>query len=222
MNISKYIDHTILKADVKKEEIKKICDEAKEYGFFSVCVNGSNVAFAYNELKETDVKVAAVVGFPLGAMTAEAKAFETKDVIEKGAQEIDMVINIGALKEGNEEEVLEDIKAVVDAAGNKAIVKVIIETCLLTKEEKILACNLAKKAGAHFVKTSTGFSTGGATVEDIKLMREIVGPEIGVKASGGVRDLSTVLAMIEAGATRIGASASVSIVKDEKSNTEGY
>lgn len=222
MNISKYIDHTILKADVKKEEIKKICDEAKEYGFFSVCVNGSNVAFAYNELKETDVKVAAVVGFPLGAMTTEAKAFETKDVIEKGAKEIDMVINIGALKEGNEEEVLEDIKAVVDAAGNKAIVKVIIETCLLTKEEKILACNLAKKAGAHFVKTSTGFSTGGATVEDIKLMRETVGPEIGVKASGGVRDLSTVLAMIEAGATRIGASASVSIVKDEKSNTEGY
>jgi len=222
MNIAKYIDHTILKPETQKEEIRKICDEAKEHGFFSVCVNGANVAFAYDQLKGSNVKVAAVVGFPLGAMTAEAKAFETNNVIEKGAAEIDMVINIGALKEGNEEEVLNDIKAVVDAAGTRAIVKVIIETCLLNKEEKILACNLAKKAGAHFVKTSTGFSTGGATVEDIKLMRETVGPEIGVKASGGVRDLETAKSMIEAGATRIGASSSVSIVKDEKSNTEGY
>ena len=222
MNIAKYIDHTILKAETTREEIKKICEEAKEYGFFSVCVNGINVALAYDLLKETDVKVAAVVGFPLGAMTSEAKAFETNDVIEKGAKEIDMVINIGALKEGNEEEVLKDIKSVVDAAGDRAIVKVIIEACLLTNEEKILACRLAKEAGAHFVKTSTGFSKGGATVEDIKLMRETVGPEMGVKASGAVRDLKTTLAMIEAGATRIGASASVSIVKDEKSNIEGY
>jgi len=222
MNIAKYIDHTILKPEIKIEEIKKICEEAKEHGFFSVCVNGSHVAFAYDNLKGTDVKVAAVVGFPLGAMTTEAKAFETNNVIEKGATEIDMVINIGALKDGNEEEVLNDIKAVVDAAENRAIVKVIIETCLLTNEEKILACNLAKKAGAHFVKTSTGFSAGGATIEDIKLMRAVVGPEMGVKASGGVRDLKTAKDMIEAGATRIGASASVSIVKDEQSNIDGY
>jgi len=222
MNIAKYIDHTILKPEIKIEEIKKICEEAKEHGFFSVCVNGSHVAFAYDNLKGTDVKVAAVVGFPLGAMTTEAKAFETNNVIEKGATEIDMVINIGALKDGNEEEVLNDIKAVVDAAENRAIVKVIIETCLLTNKEKILACNLAKKAGAHFVKTSTGFSAGGATIEDIKLMRAVVGPEMGVKASGGVRDLKTAKDMIEAGATRIGASASVSIVKDEQSNIDGY
>lgn len=222
MNIAKYIDHTVLKPETTKQEIKKICEEAIEHSFFSVCVNGANVAFAYNQLKETDVKVAAVVGFPLGAMASEVKAFETKNVIDNGAKEIDMVINIGALKEGNEEEVLKDIKTVVDAAGDRAIVKVIIETCLLTDTEKVLACELSKKAGAHFVKTSTGFSTGGATVEDIRLMRETVGPEMGVKASGAVRDLKTALAMIEAGATRIGASASVSIVKDEKSNTEGY
>ncbi len=222
MNIARYIDHTLLKPEASKEDVKKICAEAKEYGFFSVCVNGANVAFAYDLLKETDVKVAAVVGFPLGAMTSEAKAFETKNVIENGAKEIDMVINVGALKEGKVDEVLKDIKAVVDAAGSDAIVKVIIESCLLTDEEKVLACKLSKEAGAHFVKTSTGFNTGGATVEDIKLMRQTVGPEMGVKASGGVRDLRTALDMIEAGATRIGASASVSIAKDEKGNTEGY
>ncbi len=222
MNIAKYIDHTILKPDTTKEKVKEICAEAKEHKFYSVCVNGNNVAFAYDELKGSEVKVAAVVGFPLGAMTSEAKAFETKNVIDNGAKEIDMVINIGALKEGNKEEVLNDIKAVVDAAGSKAVVKVIIETCLLSKDEKILACELSKKAGAHFVKTSTGFSTGGATIEDVKLMRKTVGPDMGVKASGGVRDLETALAMIEAGATRIGASASVSIVKNQKSNTEGY
>ncbi|MBU5677276.1 deoxyribose-phosphate aldolase [Alkaliphilus sp. MSJ-5] len=222
MNIAKYIDHTLLKPETKKEEIKKICEEAREYGFFSVCVNGANVALAYEQLQGTDVKVTAVVGFPLGAMTSEAKAFETKNAIDNGAKEIDTVINIGALKEGKEEKVLNDIKAVVDAASGRAIVKVIIENCLLTNEEKILACKLAKKAGADFVKTSTGFSTGGATVEDVQLMRETVGPEIGVKASGGVRDLKTALAMIEAGATRIGASASVNIVKDYKGSVEGY
>lgn len=222
MNIAKYIDHTLLKPETKKEEIKNICQEARDHGFFSVCVNGANVALAYEQLQGTDVKVTAVVGFPLGAMTSEAKAFETKNAIDNGAKEIDMVINIGELKEGNEEEVLNDIKAVVDAAGDRAIVKVIIEACLLNNEEKILACQLAKKAGAHFVKTSTGFSTGGATVEDVQLMRETVGPEMGVKASGGVRDLKTALAMIEAGATRIGASASVSIVKDENSSVEDY
>ncbi|ABW18905.1 deoxyribose-phosphate aldolase [Alkaliphilus oremlandii] len=222
MNIAKYIDHTLLKADATKQDIKKICDEAREQGFYSVCVNGANVAYAHSLLTGTDVKVAAVVGFPLGAMTTEAKVFETSDVIAKGAQEIDMVINIAALKEGNDAEIIKDIKAVVDIANGKAIVKVIIEACLLSQEEKIRACQLAKEAGAHFVKTSTGFSTGGATVEDIKLMRETVGPEIGVKGSGGIRDLKTALAMIEAGATRIGASASVSIVNDEKDNTAGY
>lgn len=212
MDIAKYIDHTILKAEATKKEIKKICEEARKYGFFSVCVNGINVAYTCEQLNKTDIKVAAVVGFPLGAMTPEAKAFEAKNVIENGAKEIDMVINIGALKEENISEVLDDIKAVVDVAKGRAIVKVIIETCLLTDREKILACKLAKKAGAHFVKTSTGFNVGGATIEDIKLMREIVGLEMGVKAAGGIRDFKTAVAMIEAGATRIGASASVDIV----------
>lgn len=220
MNIAKYIDHTMLKAEATKEEIKKTCEEAREYGFFSVCINGANVAYACEQLKETDIKVAAVVGFPLGAITSEAKTFEAKDIIDNGAKEIDMVINIGALKEGNKDEVLNDIKAVVNIAKDSAIVKVIIETCLLTHDEKVLACKLAKKAGAHFVKTSTGFSTGGATVEDIKLMREAVGSEVGVKAAGGIRDLKTALAMIEAGATRIGASASVNIVKDINRSVE--
>jgi deoxyribose-phosphate aldolase len=213
VDIAKYIDHAVLKPETTETEVKKACEEAKKYGFYSVCVNGANVAFAYEQLKETDVKVAAVIGFPLGAMTSEVKAFEAKNVIDNGAGEIDMVINIGALKEGNTEKVLDDIKAVVDIAKGRAIVKVIIETCLLTDKEKIQACKLAKKAGAHFVKTSTGFNTGGATVEDVKLMKEAVGPEMGVKASGGIRDFKTALAMIEAGATRIGAGASVDIVK---------
>lgn len=213
MNIAKYIDHTVLKPETTKEKIKKICAEAKEYNFYSVCVNGSNVAFAYNQLKDTEVKVAAVIGFPLGATSSEVKTFETKNVIENGAKEIDMVINIGSLKEGNKKEVLKDIQAVVNAAEDKAIVKVIIETCLLSTDEKILACELAKEAGAHFVKTSTGFSSGGATIEDVRLMKETVGLDMGVKASGGVRDIKTALAMIEAGATRIGSSSSVNIVK---------
>lgn len=212
MDIAKYIDHTLLKADASKEQINKLCSEAKQYGFYSVCVNGANVKFAYEQLEGTGVKVAAVVGFPLGAMATEVKAFETKNAVENGATEIDMVINIGELKVGNKEEVLNDIKAVVGAAKDKAIVKVIIETCLLTHDEKILACNLSKEAGAHFVKTSTGFSTGGATVEDIKLIRKIVGTKLGVKASGGIRNLETALAMIEAGASRIGASGSVNMV----------
>lgn len=212
MNIAKYIDHTILNPDARKKDVKKICEEAKENKFYSVCVNGVNVAYACDQLKATDVKLAAVVGFPLGAMTSETKVFETKDAIKNGAQEIDMVINIGALKENNREEVYNDIKAVVEAAHGKAIVKVIIENSLLTKEEKVLACQLAKKAGAEFVKTSTGFSRSGATIEDIKLMRETLGPNIGIKASGGVRDFKTAKDMIDAGATRIGASASVAIV----------
>ena len=222
MNIAKYIDHTLLKPEVTKNDIKKICDEAIEFGFYSVCVNGSNVPFVAEQLSETEIKVTAVVGFPLGAMTTETKVFETTNAIENGANEIDMVINIGALKEGNNELVLKDIQSVVNAANEKAIVKVIIETSLLNKEEKILACQLSKQAGAHFVKTSTGFSTGGATVEDIKLMRETVGPELGVKASGGVRDIKTAQELIAAGATRLGASSSVDIVKGIQNTNDGY
>jgi len=222
MNIAKYIDHTILKPEATKNDIQKICSEAKEFGFYSVCVNGSNVKYVAGQLKGTDIKVTAVVGFPLGAMSTETKVFETNNAIENGANEIDMVINVGALKEGNSEQVLSDIQSVVNNAGNRAIVKVIIETSLLTRDEKILACQLAKQAGASFVKTSTGFSTGGATVEDIQLMRQTVGPDLGVKASGGVRDISTAREMISAGATRLGASASVDIVKGIESQNQGY
>lgn len=213
MDIAKYIDHAILKPETTEIEVKKVCEEAKKYGFYSVCVNGVNVAFACEQLKETDIKVAAVIGFPLGAVASEVKVFEAKNVIDSGAGEIDMVIDIGALKGGNIEKVLNDIKSVIDVAKDRAIVKVIIETCLLTDKEKILACKLAKKAGADFVKTSTGFNIGGATIEDVRLMREAVGPGMGIKASGGIRDFKTALAMIKAGATRIGASASVDIVK---------
>ena len=217
MNIASMIDHTILKADTTIEQVKKICDEAKEYKFKSVCVNSCYTKFASDELKDSGVLVCTVVGFPLGTMDSKAKAFETARAIELGANEIDMVINIAALKDQQDELVERDIRAVVEAAKGKAIVKVIIETCLLTKEEKVRACELSVKAGADFVKTSTGFSTGGATVEDIRLMRETVGPEIGVKASGGVRSREDALAMVEAGATRIGASSGVSISKGELS-----
>lgn len=212
MNVAKMIDHTALKADTKKEQIVVLCQEAKEYGFASVCVNPTWIELAAEMLKGSDVKVCTVIGFPLGANTPETKAFETKDAIEKGATEVDMVINIGALKDKNDELVERDIRAVVEAAKGKALTKVIIETCLLTEEEKVRACELAVKAGADYVKTSTGFSTGGATIEDIALMRKTVGPEIGVKASGGVRDVQGAKDMIEAGATRIGASSGVSIV----------
>ncbi|SES64381.1 deoxyribose-phosphate aldolase [Natronincola peptidivorans] len=222
MNIGQYIDHTILNADATQLDIEKICNEAKEYRLYSVCVNSCNVAYVAEALKGTEVKVTSVVGFPLGASSIEAKAFETKNAIEKGANEIDMVINIGALKSGNEDYLFKDIRAVVEAASDNALVKVIIETALLSEEEKITACKIAKAAGAHYVKTSTGFSTGGATVEDIKLMRKIVGPEIGVKASGGIRDFQKAKAMIEAGATRLGASASVSIVKGLEEDNNGY
>lgn len=215
MELQKYIDHTILKAETKEEQVKQICDEAKEHGFMSVCVNASYAKFVSNELKGTDVKTCVVVGFPLGSTLSEVKAFETKAAIENGADEIDMVINVGALKDKKDDYVLQDIKAVVEAAKGKALVKVIIETCLLTEEEKIRACQLSVKAGADFVKTSTGFSTGGATVEDIALMRKTVGPDLGVKASGGVRNFADAKAMIDAGATRIGASKSVAIVQGE-------
>lgn len=217
MKLNKYIDHTILKPETTKEQVEQILAEAKEYDFASVCVNPTWVAYAAQELKDSNVKVCTVIGFPLGANTPALKAFETKDAIENGADEIDMVINIGALKSKNDELVLEDIQAVVAASGDK-LVKVIIETCLLSEEEKVKACQLSKEAGADFVKTSTGFSTGGATVEDVALMRKTVGPDMGVKASGGARSYEDAIAFIEAGATRIGASSGVAIMKGEKAD----
>ncbi len=211
--IAKMIDHTLLKADATSEQIDKLCSEAKEYHFASVCVNPVWVGKCAQLLKNTDVKVCTVIGFPLGASTSETKAFETNNAIENGATEVDMVINIGALKKGDNDLVERDIRAIVEVAKGKALTKVIIETCLLTEEEKIQACELSVKAGADFVKTSTGFSTGGATVADIALMRKTVGPAIGVKASGGVRSAEDAKRMIEAGATRIGASSGIAIVK---------
>lgn len=213
MNINKLIDHTALKPNTNKKSILKLIAEAKTYDFASVCVNPCWVALAHQELKNTDVKVCTVIGFPLGANTTEVKVFETKDAIEKGAQEIDMVINIAMLKDKEYDYVENEIHQIVEAAKDNAIVKVIIETCLLTDEEKIKACELSQKAGADFVKTSTGFSTGGATVHDIALMRKTVGAEMGVKASGGVHTHEEALAMVEAGATRIGASAGVKLLK---------
>lgn len=217
-NYAVMIDHTLLKADSTKDQVQQICAEAKQYGFASVCVNPTWVKFSAQQLEGTEVKVCTVIGFPLGATTSAVKAFETKDAIANGAGEIDMVINIGALKDGDFDLVREDIKAVVDAA-NGTLVKVIIETCLLTDEEKEKACELAVEAGADFVKTSTGFSTGGATAEDIALMRKTVGPDLGVKASGGVRSLEDMQLMIEKGATRIGASSGVAIMNGLKSDS---
>ncbi|CAH2214040.1 deoxyribose-phosphate aldolase [Tepidibacter aestuarii] len=222
MELAKYIDHTVLKAQTTEGDVKKVCEEAKEYGFFSVCINPSYIEFAKEQLKESDVKVCTVIGFPLGSNTSEVKAFETIDAIKKGADEVDMVINIGALKDKKYDYVQNDIKAVVDAADGKALVKVIIETCYLTDEEKKIACELAKKAGTDYVKTSTGFGTGGSTPQDIKLMRETVGENIGVKASGGVRSTEDAKAVIDAGASRIGASASISIVTGNKDSNSGY
>ncbi len=211
MKLNKYIDHTILKPETTQEQVEKILSEAKEYDFASVCVNPTWVSLAAESLKDSDVKVCTVIGFPLGANTSAVKAFETEDAIANGADEIDMVINVGALKAGNDDLVLDDIKAVVDASGDK-LVKVIIETCLLTDDEKVRACQLSKEAGADYVKTSTGFSTGGATVADVALMRKTVGPDMGVKASGGARSYEDAIAFIEAGASRIGASSGVAIM----------
>lgn len=222
MKLQQYIDHTLLKPQATEDQVKKICEEAREYGFASVCVNSYYTALVRKELEGTQVKTCVVVGFPLGATTKEVKAFETKNAIENGAQEIDMVINVGALKAKKYDDVKADIKAVVDAAKGKALVKVILETCLLTDEEKIKACEISKEVGADFVKTSTGFSTGGATVEDIKLMRETVGPDMGVKASGGVRTKEDAEAVIAAGASRIGASASIAIAEGTKDSNSGY
>lgn len=211
MKLNKYIDHTILKPETTQEQVEKILSEAKEYDFASVCVNPTWVSLAAESLKDSDVKVCTVIGFPLGANTSAVKAFETEDAIANGADEIDMVINIGALKAGNDALVLDDIKAVVDASGDK-LVKVIIEACLLTDDEKVRACQLSKEAGADYVKTSTGFSTGGATVADVALMRKTVGPDMGVKASGGARSYEDAIAFFEAGASRIGASSGVAIM----------
>ncbi|WP_282929294.1 deoxyribose-phosphate aldolase [Anaerococcus sp. Marseille-Q7828] len=210
MELNKLIDHTNLKAEATSEDIKKLVDEAVEHEFFSVCVNSSFVKFINDYNK--DVKIATVVGFPLGAMATSAKAYETKCATEDGASEIDMVIEVGRLKEKDYDYVLNDIKAVKEACGDN-ILKVIIETCLLTEEEIVKACELAVEAGADFVKTSTGFSTGGAKASDIALMRKTVGPDIGVKASGGIHTKEEALEMVEAGASRIGASKSIEICK---------
>ncbi len=209
---TKLFDHTILKADAGREAVKKICEEAKEYSFMSVCVNSYYTSYVAQQLKGTDVKVCTVIGFPLGQMSTRAKVAETAIAVEDGAQEIDMVINVGALKDKLYDVVLSDIREVKKACGN-ALLKVIIETCLLTDEEKVKACELSKEAGADFVKTSTGFSTGGAKAEDVALMRKTVGDEMGVKASGGIRDRETAQMMVNAGASRLGTSATIAICK---------
>ncbi|MCH4390160.1 deoxyribose-phosphate aldolase [Staphylococcus haemolyticus] len=219
MNYSKFIDHTLLKPESTRQQIDQIIDEAKEYNFKSICVNPTHVKYAAERLNDSDVLVCTVIGFPLGATTTATKIFETEDAIKNGASEIDMVINIGALKDGRFEEVQKDIEGVVGAANEKTV-KVIIETVLLSDEEKVKASELAKAAGADFVKTSTGFAGGGATPEDVKLMKDTVGDELEVKASGGVRSLEDFNKMIDAGATRIGASAGVQIIQGLESYSD--
>nr|WP_321297329.1 deoxyribose-phosphate aldolase [uncultured Sphaerochaeta sp.] len=214
--LAKYIDHTMLKPDSVQAAFDKLCDEAIEYGFASVCVNSSWVAYVANRLKGTGVNVCSVVGFPLGAMSSASKAFETQDAIAQGATEIDMVIAIGRLKMGDLRYVEDDIRAVRKAAGNGVVLKVIIETAMLTHDEKVTACKLSKAAGADYVKTCTGFGGGAATAEDMALMKEVVGPSMGVKASGGVRDYDKAIELIAAGATRLGAQSSVAIVTGTK------
>lgn len=216
--MNKYIDHTLLKADATEDKIRVLCSEAKEYNFASVCVNTYWVPFCASLLKGTDVKVCTVVGFPLGAMSTKAKAFETRDAVENGAGEIDMVINIGEMKAGHYEAVQKDIEAVVDAAQGHCV-KVILENCLLTKDEIVKACELCVKAKATFVKTSTGFSTSGANIEDVKLMKEAVKGNCKVKAAGGVRTYEDMENMIQAGADRIGTSAGVQLMNKEVSKT---
>lgn len=211
-NISKYIDHTILKPEAKKEDIKKLCEEAMEYQFASVCINPVHVAYAYEILKGSGVNVCTVIGFPLGANKSEIKAEEAKLAVKEGAAEVDMVINVGAAKEQDYETVKRDIQIVRDAVAPPVVLKVIIETCLLTDEEKKEVCKCCKEAGADFVKTSTGFSTGGATAEDVKLMFDAVAPQLKVKASGGVRSKADAEAMIAAGAERLGTSSGIKIV----------
>ena len=214
--LNSYIDHTLLKADATVEQIIKLCNEAREYKFASVCVNSCWVRLCAEQLRGSDVAVCTVVGFPLGAMIPEAKAFEAEAAVENGATEVDMVINIGALKSKDYRMVAKDINDVAKAVHDRgALLKVIIETCLLTQEEKVIACLLAKNAGADYVKTSTGFSTAGATVEDVALMRKVVGDDMCIKAAGGIRDRETAEKMIEAGANRIGASAGIKICAKE-------
>lgn len=213
MKLASMIDHTILKPEAGKEQVETICREAREYGFASVCVNSSYVPLCAELLRDTEVKVCTVIGFPLGAMSTAAKAAEARQAILDGAEELDMVIHIGMLKDGNNEYVEQDIHSVVEEARGKAAVKVIIETCLLSEEEKIRACMLAKKAGADYVKTSTGFSTGGATAEDIALMKKTVGKDMKVKASGGIRTREKAEEMRKAGADRIGTSSGIRIVE---------
>ena len=212
MKIERLIDHTLLKSDASAEQIKKICAEARQYGFMSVCVNPARVELVHKELEGSGVKTCCVIGFPLGATLSSVKAFEAQEAIKLGAEEVDMVINIGAVKDGNWELVESDICAVVEAASGKALVKVIIETCLLTDEEKIKACECAMRAKADFVKTSTGFSTAGATEHDVKLMRNVVGDSMGVKASGGVRTPEDAEKFIAAGASRLGTSNGVKLL----------
>ena len=216
MSIAAYIDHTLLKQDAAAPQIDRLCAEAAQYHFASVCVNPWYVPRCVKNLQGTGVKVCTVVGFPLGATTTESKVFETLQAVRSGAEEIDMVMNVCAMKSGNTRAIEQEIQALAAAVEGHAILKVILETCLLTEEEKVLACQIAKRAGADFVKTSTGFSTGGATVADVALMRRTVGPEMGVKAAGGIRDYATAKAMLDAGATRIGASAGIAIVQQEQ------
>ena len=210
--MARYIDHTLLKPDANRAALDTLCDEAVSFGFKAACVNSGWVAYVAEKLKETNIAVCSVIGFPLGAMGSAAKAFEARRAVEDGAQELDMVLNIGAMKSGDLNLVEDDIQAVRLEAKRPVVLKVIIETCLLTNDEKVKACEIAQNAGADFVKTSTGFSTGGATREDVILMRKLVGPRMGVKASGGIKDFETAAAMIAAGATRIGAGAGVAIV----------
>ena len=216
-NINQLIDHTILKPEASIDDIRKLCIEAKEYNFYSVCVNSAYVNVAYNFLLHSNVKVCSVVGFPLGAMIKEAKAYEAKFAVDSGAEEIDMVINIGLLKSGKIDLFERDIKKVREAC-KASVLKVIIETCLLTDKEKILACQIAKEYGADFVKTSTGFSTGGTTEHDVELMRKTVGDKMGVKASGGIKTYEDAIRMINAGANRLGTSSGIAIMKQNKEN----
>ena len=217
---AKYMDHTVLKPDTIRNTVKRFCNEAKEYQLASVCVNPTHVKYVAEQLAGSGVKTCCVIGFPLGANTSFVKGVETMEAVKNGAEEVDMVINIGALKDKNYDLVYEDIKAVVDAAHPKALVKVIIETCLLTDEEKVRACEIAKQAKADFVKTSTGFGTGGATVEDIRLMKRTVGEGMMVKASTGINDRKTCDQMLNAGAVRMGTSKGILIIKGDKDNSD--
>ena len=211
--IAAAIDHTLLRADASPRQIEQLCAEAREHRFFSVCVNGAWVAAARHFLDDSDVKVACVAGFPLGAMSSDVKRYETETAVDDGAHEIDVVLNLARLKAGDDKFVFRELVDVVEAADERTV-KVILETCLLTDEEKVRACKLAIESGAHFVKTSTGFGTRGATAADVKLMREAVGPEFGVKASGGIRDAQTARLMLEAGATRLGTSSGIAIMRE--------